>query len=202
MAGMKFSARFRIATATYWRGIVVWVLPSLAFGCASPQSLSSPALTSALGVGRAATASATSVEHRFEVRPYQDPLNSTLRHDGHAIFRRTRVPAVWSAQNAAEPRTTFPPASFSPLPISEELAAEIATQKAITTDLRSIQASVIETERKVQAQFAALVRQSAETLKLREQLEAERSRVRSASQTVVPPTPTSATSEKAPEVKW
>ena len=78
------------------------------------------------------------------------------------------------------PRDAYPPTSFAPLPPSAELAAELATQKAITADLRAMQASMAETAKRVQEQYAALVRQSAEALKLHQQLEAEHSRVRAA----------------------
>jgi hypothetical protein len=65
-----------------------------------------------------------------------------------------------------------------------------------------MQTSMAETGQQMQAQYAVLVRQSAETLKLREQLEAERNRVRSMS----PVENTSVTPASAPssstEVKW
>ena len=201
MGRMKLAASFQIATSFCFR-FGVCIISSLAVGCASPQSVSSSALASAHCAGMATMTSAKLVEHRFDVRGYQETLNPALRHEAHAIYRRTRVPAVPSVDYTAEPRTTFPPASFVPLPASDELAVEIATQKAITAELRAMQASMIETERKVQAQYATLVRQSAETLKLREQLEAERSRVRSTPQAVVTSAPPSATGEKSPEVKW
>ena len=82
-----------------------------------------------------------------------------------------------------------------------ELAAELATQKAITAELRAMQSSMSETESRMQAQYAQLVRQSTEAAKLREQLEADRSRLRSG----VPPAPSEpvAANATAPtEAKW
>ena len=82
-----------------------------------------------------------------------------------------------------------------------ELAAELATQKAITAELRAMQSSMSETERRMQAQYAQLVGQSTEAAKLREQLEADRSRLRSG----VPPAasePVAAHATAPTEAKW
>jgi hypothetical protein len=64
-----------------------------------------------------------------------------------------------------------------------------------------MQSSMAETERRMQAQYAQLVRQSTEAAKLREQLEAERGRLRSG----VPPAapePVVANATAATEAKW
>jgi hypothetical protein len=117
-------------------------------------------------------------ETRYDVRSYRDAANPSLRHEAHAIYRRTRVPVSASNELETAPRTTYPPASVAPLPASDELATELTKQKMITAELLTLQTALAEAERKMKAQYDALVRQSAETMQLREQLEAERQRVR------------------------
>jgi len=114
------------------------------------------------------------VETRYEVRGYRDPANPAVRHEPHAVFRRTRVPLTAADESATVPRTSAPPASIAPLPASAELAAELATQREITNTIRAMQASVAETEKQMQEQYALLVRQSAEVLKAHKQIEAGR----------------------------
>jgi hypothetical protein len=145
-----------------------------------------------------------SVETRYNVRGYREAANPAIRHEAHAVYRRTRVPITVSEDLETVPRTAYAPASYAPLPASAELAAELGTQRTITADLHAMQASIEETEQRVQAQYATLVRQSAETLKLREQLEAERRRVRAASPTttVTPAEPPGGTAGSAAPVKW
>jgi hypothetical protein len=100
------------------------------------------------------------------------------------------------------PRTAHAPATLAPLPASAELAAEIATQKKITEDLRTLQASMAEAESRMQAQYAQLVRQSSEALKVRQQLEEERERVRVASAAAEPATSADTKTVKSTEAKW
>jgi len=120
-------------------------------------------------------------ETRYDVRSYRDAAMPTLRHEAHVIYRRTLVPVTVSNELETVPRTSFPPASLMPLPASDELSAELATQRKITAELRAIQTAVADAGQKMQAQYALLVRQSAEAITLREQLEMERHRVRSSS---------------------
>lgn len=115
------------------------------------------------------------VETRYEVRSYREAANPSIRHDAHAVYRNTRVPITVNEELETVPRTNYPPASISPLPASQELAAELGTQKSITTELHSMQATMAEAAQRMQAQYAQLVRQSAEVLKVREQLESARS---------------------------
>lgn len=138
------------------------------------------------------------VETRYDVRGYRDAANPQLRHEAHAVYRRTRVPQNMESDLETAPRTAFAPASVSPLPASDELAAELSTQKAITADLRTIRASMAETERRMQAQYGQLVRQSDDARKLREQLEG----VRSAPHVADTGAPVSASPEKPAEAKW
>lgn len=117
------------------------------------------------------------VETRYEVRSYRDAADPSVRHEAHAVYRSTRVPARVDSL-ATEPRDEFPPISYAPLPPSAELSAELAAQKQITADLRTIEARMAAIERQAQGQYGTLVNQTAETVKLRQQLEEERARAR------------------------
>ena len=152
----------------------------------------------------AAVSPTKSVETRYDVRGYREAANPAIRHEAHAVYRRTRVPIAASEDLDTVPRTAYAPASYAPLPASAELAAELGLQKTITADLRAMQASIAETEQRVQAQYATLVRQSAEALKLRDQLEAERRRVHAANTTTTatPAEPAGGASGTASAVKW
>lgn len=179
------------------------ILPLLVAGCASKTPVAEKASLSLQPIVLATSPSSKLVETAYEVRSYREAADPMLRHEAHTVYRSTRVPIAVHEDLASVPRTAFPPASIAPLPASEELTAELATQRKITADIRSMQTSVADTEQKMQAQYSLLVRQCAEVLKLREQLESERSRIRSASngQTATPPAPTVTSSETAP-VKW
>ena len=147
------------------------LLPLLAAGCASTR----PVVVHAPEPAPVAALSPTKiVETRYEVRGYRDPANPAVRHEPHAVFRRTRVPLTAADESATVPRTSAQPASIAPLPASAELAAELATQREITNTIRAMQASVAETEKQMQEQYALLVRQSAEVLKAHKQIEAGR----------------------------
>jgi hypothetical protein len=141
-------------------------------------------------------------ETRYDVRSYRDAATPSLRHEPHVIYRRTQVASSATNELETVPRASYPPASVAPLPASEEQAAELATQRKISGELRAMQALLEETSQKLQAQYALLVRQSAEALRTRELLEAERNRVRSVP--AVEPAPASATvmSTSNPTVKW
>lgn len=178
-----------------------WILlmPLLVVGCVAqlPVAVQPPP-----PVVIAAISPTKCVETRYDVRGYREPANPAIRHEAHAVYRRTRVAITASENLDTVPRTAHAPASYAPLPASAELAAELGTQKTITADLRAMQASMAETEQRVQAQYATLVRQSAEALKLREQLEAERSRVRAAPTTAIAAEPAGGTAGSASAVKW
>ncbi len=144
------------------------------------------------------------VETRYEVRAYRDAANPSVRHEAHAVYRRTRVPL--NAQDHLEtvPRDAFAPASVLPLPASAELNAELAAQRQITAELRAMQAALADAGEEMKAQYTTLVRQSAETVQLRDHLEAERVRLQnSVSPPAAPvaPAPAGATAS-TPEVKW
>lgn len=167
-------------------------------GCATRQPV---AVQPAPPVQIAAALPTKAVETRYEVRSYREAANPALRHEAHAVYRRTQVPLGFEGDLVTISRSEFPPASYAPLPAGDELAAELATQKTITADLRTMQRSMAETEKQVQAQYATLVRQSAETLKVREQLEAERMQLRSAPTTQATPPPEVPVAN-SPTVRW
>lgn len=176
-----------------------YILPAVLFaGCATkqPVAIQPPSVAPV-----AAVVPTKAVETRYDVRGYREAANPSIRHEAHAVYRRTIVPANATEDMGTVPRTGYAPASYAPLSEDAELAAELATQKAITGELRAMQSSMAETERRMQAQYAQLVRQSAEAAKLREQLEAERGRLRSG----VPPAasePVVANATAATEAKW
>ena len=131
-------------------------------------------------VALAAPAATKVVETRYDVHGYREAGNPALRHEAHTVYLRTRVPMTAADDLTVAPRASHPPPSYAPLAASDELAAELATQRKLSAELRAVQASLVETEQKMQAQYAILVRQSAEVTKVREGLEAERSRLRTA----------------------
>ena len=178
----------------------ILLIPLLLVGCATQRPV---AMQTPPPVVLAAALPTKLVETRYDVRAYREAANPAIRHETHAIYRGTRVPLAASEDLATVPRTTYPPASVVPLPVSAELAAELAAQKTITRDLRTMQASMAETEQRMQVQYTVLVRQSAEALKVREKLEAERSRARGATPADFPTAPpVGATVSNSTEAKW
>jgi hypothetical protein len=116
-------------------------------------------------------------EARYELRGYRDATSPFLRHEAHAVYRQTRVPDPSVGRLETVSRETYPRVSEARLPASEELAAELATQRRITTELRAMQVALSETERGMKEQLATLVRQSAEVLKVRKEIEDEKTRL-------------------------
>lgn len=184
----------------YW----IVLLPLLATGCVAPQvtRVTSPApLESPTAL--AAGSPTKLVETRYEVRGYRDGASPDLRHEAHAVFRRTRVPAHSPVEYETVPRVAAPALADAPLPASEELAAELSTQKTVTAEIRALQSTMAKTERQMQAQYALLVRQSAEIMKVREQLETERQRVHGPVTAITTAgTPAPVGTGPLPEVKW
>jgi predicted outer membrane protein len=161
------------------------IVPLLAAGCATQRSVTVPTQAAQQPPVVAAASPTKAIETRYEVRGYREATNPQVRHEAHAV-----------------PRTAYPVASYTPLPASDELAAELATQRSITADIRTIRTSMVETERRVQSQYATLVRESAEALKVREQLEAERARARAAVPASTSAAPVAAPAGGTAEVKW
>jgi hypothetical protein len=182
----------------------VWILivPLLAAGCASQRSVTAPTQATQQPLVVAAAFPTKAIETRYEVRGYREATNPQVRHEAHAVFRSTRVAVGAGDELATVPRGAYPMASYTPLPASDELAAELATQRSITAEMRAIQTSMVETERRVQSQYATLVRESAEALKVREQLEAERVRARTAVPAATSAAPVVAPTSATAEVKW
>jgi hypothetical protein len=188
-----------------------WIfLPALLAGCATHSRLArAPVRELAPPVSAMAEPSATRlVETRYELREYHDAADRSVRHDAHAIYRATRVPVRPDGKPdalAIVPRAVYAPASYAPLPASTEMNAELATQKQITSDLRTIQAAMSATQKDAQAKFGELVNQTAETIKLRQELEAERTRVKQLEASLTERSneqPPSTGTPVAADVKW
>jgi hypothetical protein len=184
-------------------------------GCATQRpaarsSAKGPALATKPVVNQAAFTRV--VETRYELRGYRDADNPAVRHEAHAVYRTTRVPTrggeVASDTLETVPRAEFAPASYAPLPRSAELAAEVVTQKEITEQLRAIQAAMAATEKQAQRQYGTLVNETAETIKLRRELEAERARVKELEASLrdraadLPPVASSATAQNTTATRW
>lgn len=187
----------------------IWiVLPLVLVGCVGqPRATHRPSTPNAAAVAIPERPGTRLVETRYEIGAYHDANDPTVRHERHAIYRATRVPLRPNGAKeelATVPRATFQPASYAPLPVHAELGAELATQKQITTELRSIQAAMSATQREAQEKFGELVNQTAETVRLRRELEAERARVQRL-ETSLRERPTAAAPTNAPlaaDVKW
>lgn len=113
------------------------------------------------------------VTTRYELGPYRYPRVAAAET---VIERRTRIVAS-SAGLVSLPRLAYAPASLSPLPLDAELAAERATQREFTARLLRAHQAMAELEQRARHEFEALTAQTAITLQLREQLEAERARL-------------------------
>ncbi|MEO6994552.1 MAG: hypothetical protein ABI273_13050 [Lacunisphaera sp.] len=181
------------------RNVLILLMLLLAAGCATPRPV---VVRAAPSVIIAAASSTKFVETRYDVESYRDAANPSLRHEAHAVYRRTRVPLTATDELETVNRTSYPPASIAPLPLSEELNAELATQRQVTTELRAMQTAMAETDQKMQTQYALLVRQSADVQKLRGQLEAERNRVPRESQVETTAGATAPAPSSGSDVKW
>lgn len=181
------------------RNILIFLPPLLFVGCATQRPV---AVRPPPSVPIAALSPTKIVETRYDVRGYREAASPSIRHEAHAVYRRTRVPVTASDDLESVPLTSYAPASIVPLPASEELAAELATQRKITGDVHAMQTSIAEIEQSMRAQYAVMVRQSAEALNVRKELAAERSRMHSAPLTeTLPAAPAAATGANA-DVKW
>ncbi len=181
------------------RAITVLLIALGVGGCATQHQAARVPTPPAVGAPLVREAAPTRiVETRYEMRGYRDAETPAVRHEAHAVYRSTRLPArSGDSSNVAValetmPREKFPPASFAPLPSSAELAAELAAQRQITGDLRTIKAAMTTIEKQAQDQYGTLVGQTAETIKLRQQLEQERMRVKELQSKLRDDAPTSA----------
>lgn len=177
----------------------IWILvAAMLAGCASRHahvvSISAPAPELPVATERKA------VETPYAVRGYREAGRPELRHEAHVVFRRTLVRVNADATDTV-PRTAFAPASYTPLPASVELSAELAKQKAITAEMQDMRAAMAATQTKMQAQYAQLVKQTGEALRLRDRMEAERNQTRANAPTA--PDGVAATAEPRPtQAKW
>lgn len=154
----------------------IWILVvAVLAGCASPKAVVTQNAPPAPMLP--AETERKAVETRYEVRGYRESGSPQIRHEAHVVFRRTLVPTNAESTDTV-PRTAFVPASYTPLPASTELNAELAKQKAITAEMQAMQNEMAVTQTKMQAQYAQLVKQSGDALRLRERLEAERNQSR------------------------
>lgn len=185
-----------------------WIMiPVLLTGCATHQRAHRPLPEEARPMAAIPARPETSlVETRYEIGGYYDAADPFVRHDPHAIYRATRVPVRPGGvihELTTVPRESFPPASFAPLPASAEMGAELMMQKEITRELRAIHTAMNTTRKEAELKLGELVRQTAETLKLRQTLEEERARVR---QLEVPPRDRNQEPEPTPpavaDLKW
>lgn len=148
-------------------------------GCATyrPGANVTPVVTSSPKPLAREAATTHVVETRYEVRSYRDPDDPRVRHEAHAVYRATRVPARIEDLETM-PRSEVEPISYAPLPPSAELTAEIAAQKEIGAELRAIRSRMAAAEQQARTQLGTLADQTAETMNLRRQLEEERARLR------------------------
>lgn len=158
---------------SYWILIVV----GLVAGCATqrPTARVTPPLPAAKPVVRESPATRV-VETRYDIRSYRDADSPSVRHDAHAVYRVTRVPTRVETLDTV-PRAEFAPVSYAPLSPSAELSAELTAQREITAELRAIQTRMATIEQQAKSQYGTLVEQTADTVKLRRQLEDERARL-------------------------
>lgn len=154
----------------------LWIMVmAILAGCTSPTKVVTQAIAPAPVLP--AETERKAVETRYEVRGYRESGSPAIRHEAHAVYRRTLVPTN-AAVTDTVPRTAFAPASYAPLPASEELNAELAKQKAVTAEMQAMEGVMASTQAKMQTQYLQLVKQSGEALRLRDRLEAERNQTR------------------------
>lgn len=194
----KRYSRVPIPNTAVWFCWIV-TLPVFAASCTTPR----PASVHRAPVTPLPAAVATKlVETPYAIRGYREAAHASVRHEPHMIFRSARVPISAADELATVPRTSYPPASISPLPISAELAAEISTQKKVTEDLHRLKSSMAQAESRMQEQYALLIRQSSEVTKVRQQLEEEREKFRAATSAAAPATAEGARTARSTEAKW
>lgn len=140
-------------------------------GCASPEPIVVLANPRPVLVAQSAT---HPVEIPYEIAAYREPSAPDIRHEAHTVYRSIQIPNNQTEALTSEPRTKALPISFSPLPASVELGVELDKQKSITAEMRAMESSMIETQQKMQSQYAQLVRQTSEATQLRADLEAQR----------------------------
>lgn len=203
VCGMKPDHLSRVPTPgkVFRHGWTV-IVPLLAAGCATERSVTVGTPGPDQPVAIAPTFPTKRVDTRYVVRAYCDPADPAIRHEAHAVFRSSLVSFTAGDELVTVPRERYPTVANRPLPASDELAAELGVQKAITSNLRAIQSAMVETEHRVKEEYATLVQESGAALKIREQLEAERSRMRGVPSTGAVAGSSGAAAENSAEAKW
>ncbi len=140
------------------------------------------------------------METEYYLVGYRDPKRPLIRHEGHKVYRRTMVPEQVGHNEVSS--TRVPTAAHAPLPVSVEIATELAAQRGLTEEVQALQRSMVETEKAMREQYAELLRQTASVQKLREELEIERNRLRQAQTSENARESTTDISPKATAAPW
>ena len=113
---------------------------------------------------------------RYELGAYRYPRETGP--SAAAVLRPTRVPVELAHRSqVVSLLQASSSAPYAPLPASEELNAELNAQRAITAQLRALEAAMISLERESRAQYQALLRQRDTSGAVRQELEEERRRL-------------------------
>jgi hypothetical protein len=155
------------------RPVIVLLIVGLA-GCATSQrpvgvtGPSSAPAQSQSNLDRATVARVT----RYELGDYRYPRHGVANEN--SVVRTTRMPANTRVR---ESEVNVSP-SYDPLPPSAELTAELSAQREITRQIREMKSVIAAAEQNAKEQYGALVEHTAAVIKLRQQLEVERARLR------------------------
>jgi hypothetical protein len=113
---------------------------------------------------------------RYELGAYRYPRETGP--SAVAVLRPTHVPAALARRpESVGLLQESSSAPYAPLLASEELNAELNAQRAITAQLRALEAAIVSLERESRAQYQALLRQRDATGAVRKELEEERRRL-------------------------
>ena len=113
---------------------------------------------------------------RYELGAYRYPRETGP--SAAAVLRPTHVPAALARRSELTGLLQeSPSAPYAPLDSSEELNAELNAQRAITAQLRALEAAMVSLERESRAQYQALLRQRDASGAVRQELEEERRRL-------------------------
>ncbi len=113
---------------------------------------------------------------RYELGAYRYPRETGP--SAVAVLRPTHVPAALARRSEwVGLLQESPSAPYAPLDSSQELNAELNAQRAITAQLRALEAAMVSLERESRAQYQALLRQRDASGAVRQELEDERRRL-------------------------
>ena len=148
------------------------LIPFLIAGCATPNPV---ARNPIVPTGSIPRTEGSIVVTRYELGTYRYPRETSGSTDP-VVFRVTRI-SNHLIPTAADPRAVHVPSHIAPLPPSAELDAELGAQRDITARIRASQETIVGLERQMRTQYETLVAQTATTVQLRRQLEADRARL-------------------------